>query len=368
MQYSPIEWTHFTANPLRYRDPDGNVVHACIHKSTGCLHCYAETLAGRWGRAGKKFTAENMKSLTPFLDENELKRMLTYKPAAGKMCFIGDMTDIFGEWVPFELLDRLFAVFAMRPDVIWQVLTKRADRMREYFNRPDVYKQVLGRMFERASVVTLVWPLPNCWLGVSAENQQYANERIPLLLQTPAAKRFVSYEPALGPVDFTSVRHSETIENIKPGEHLTINLRINALNGDWFDGWDGGNEPERKLDWIIVGGESGPGARPFHVRWAGDVVRQCKAAGTACFVKQLGGSPMEHPSQIREWPPESQRRFKCLDTVGPLVKMTLQDRKGGDMAEWPDDLRVRQFPPIVETRRAVYEDLLKNGLKKLDRL
>ena len=111
--------------------------------------------------------------------------MLTYKPASGKRCFVGDMTDIFGEWVPDALLDRLFTVFAERPDVTWQVLTKRANRMRAFFTDG-------GRVPAR-------WPLPNVWLGVSCEDQQRADERIPHLLQTPAAIRFISAEPLLTP-------------------------------------------------------------------------------------------------------------------------------------------------------------------------
>src|SRR4051812_14758294 len=121
MQKTNIEWTAtprpdgtlepgYSANPLKYRDAAGNVVWGCVKTSPGCAHCYAETLAKRYGRGGP-FTAATMRGLTPFLDEKELHRMLTYKPAAGKKCFVGDMTDVFGEWVPDELLDRLFAVF-----------------------------------------------------------------------------------------------------------------------------------------------------------------------------------------------------------------------------------------------------------------
>ena len=287
MQRSPIEWTHFTSNPLRYRDKDGNVVHACVHASTGCLKCYSEALAPRYGHAGKPFTAPNMANLTPFLDEKELHSILTYKPAAGHMCFLGDMTDIFGEWVSDELLDQLFANLILRPDITFQILTKRADRMMAYFSSPDRQERIIsmaGEAFDdemECRVANAIndqlgekfnvgWPMRNIWLGVSVENQDWANERIPLLLATPASKRFVSYEPALGPVDFARLP-------IPP--YLLSQIGV-----------CGAGKLKRRIDQIIVGGESGSGARPFEIAWARSVVQQCKAAGVACFYKQGGSS------------------------------------------------------------------------------
>lgn len=345
MNYTNIEWTHFTSNPLRYLDPEGHIIHACIHASEECIHCYSEAIAPRYGRSGRAFTAENMKRLTPFLDEKELHHILTYKPASGKMCFMFDMTDIFGEWVPNALIDRMFAVFALRPDVTFQVLTKRAERMHEYLNAPVRYASVLQWMRSVRGVVSIQWPLPNVWLGVSAGSQKWADIRIPLLLQTPAAKRFVSYEPALGPVDFAHINHRR---DIGPAEFV---CGINSLSGKWFDGWDAGHET--KLDWVVVGGESGPGARPFNVQWARDVVRQCKAAEVACFVKQMGSKPQARNDQIAdvwqyadgsdmdtfEGPDHPQYQYQ-----GGLVTLRLKDRKGGSMDEWPADLRVREYP------------------------
>ena len=281
MQYSSIEWTDFTSNPLKYRTPDGSIVWACVHKSAGCEHCYAEQLAKRYGR-GRPFKAENINTLMPFMDQKELRHMLTYKPAGGHRCFVGDMTDLFGEWVSFELLDQLFAVFALRSNVTWQLLTKRPDRMLEYLqNGPRAAWHIAGENF----------PLKNVWLGVSAEDQKNADLRIPMLLKTPAAIRFVSYEPALGPIRF-----------------FTAPLAGKSVN----------------LDWIIIGGESGPGARPSDRHWLYDVIGDCKAAGVAAFIKQLG--------------------TKSQFDSGPLLR--LKDRKGGSPEEWPEDLRVRQFPRI----------------------
>jgi protein gp37 len=142
-------------------------------------------------------------------------------------------------------------------------------------------------------------PLDNVWLGVSVEDQATANKRIPELLRTPAAVRFVSYEPALAGVDFRPWLPVETI---------------------------GGVEMETWLDWIIVGGESGPGVRPFDLEWARETIRQCKAAGVAVFVKQLGARPV-------------QTAAGCLQTSWPIT-----DPKGGNWDEWPMDLRIREFP------------------------
>jgi protein gp37 len=217
MNRTPIEWTDFSANPLKFRAPDGRVVWACEKLSPGCANCYAEDLSHRYGgvrRAGD-WNANTMATLTPFLDEFELREMLTArerrgKQVAGGKVFVGDMTDIFGSWMPDALLDKLFAVFALRPDVTWQILTKRAARMLNYFSligrkgsiAIDAHRIADARNISRpwwGDYDADPWPLPNVWLGVSVENQRFADERIPLLLQTPAAIRFISAEPLLGP-------------------------------------------------------------------------------------------------------------------------------------------------------------------------
>jgi hypothetical protein len=169
------------------------------------------------------------------------------------------------------------------------------------------------------------WPLPNVQLGVSVEDQATADARIPLLLQTPAAKRFVSYEPALGPVDFRPWLNDIRIPSCMSG--------------------DGPYQGPNRLDQIIVGGESGPGARPFDIQWARNTVRQCREAGVACFVKQMGscitglnldGPPVSSPPRregfLVHWTDKKNNTFG------------LCDRKGGDPSEWPEDLRVQEFP------------------------
>lgn len=316
MNRTKIEWTDFTANPIRYRDAYQRSVWACIKASEGCQHCYAESLARRY--QAREFTAKAMEGVTPFVDEKELKAMLSpTRLPAGSKCFVGDMTDVFGEWVPFEYLDRLFAVFALRSDVVFQVLTKRPERMREYLGREQeaVANGWMAALDEMATSGRLlveyyipadfVNPLPNVWLGTSVELQRWADVRIPELLATPAAVRFLSCEPLLGEVD---LRYTCGCD---------FDSRHILMHG---------------IDWVIVGGESGPGARPCDVGWIRSIVAQCQAAGTKVFVKQLGAMPWT------EW------------EAGESRRLFLKSRKGGDMAEWAEDLRVREWP--LETRVA----------------
>jgi protein gp37 len=212
----------------------------------------------------------------------------------------------------------VFGVMACVDRHTFQVLTKRSQRMREWFSwiahDPDWCRIALHQHTGLAGMRPWEWPLKNVWLGVSAEDQQRANERIPDLLATPAAVRFVSAEPLIGPIDLSRVRPDP--------------VPIDALTGRWSVPARDGSTQEPRLHWIIVGGESGPGARPCAMEWIERIVEQCRAAGVACFVKQLGkrvtGRDCEHG-----------RRGESCGFV---------DRKGGDPAEWPADLRVREFP------------------------
>lgn len=293
VQRTSIEWCDFSANPLKYRDASGRVVWACVHASPGCQHCYAETLAKRYSKGGP-FNVPTTAKVAPFLDELELRRMLTYKPASGRRCFVGDMTDLFGEWVPDLLIAGLWEVFERRSDVTWQVLTKRAQRLASFWSRG-------------------ARPLPNVWLGVSCEDQQRADERIPLLLETPAAVRFVSAEPLLGPLDLQPYLHGTTA-----------------------------------IDWVIPGGESN--GRPCDVEWIRSIVRQCASYGVACFVKQLGSNVVDRNDAGFEgdtsggWPMDTDTEDLEQGWQGQTVRVRLGNRKGGAPAEWPADLRVRQFP------------------------
>lgn len=344
MNKTSIEWSDWTSNPLKYRDQSGRVVWACVKHSSGCANCYAEALAERYKRGGP-FTRSEMEKLTPFVDEAELKHILTAKviagkPVAGSRCFLGDMTDLFGEWIPDELLDRLFAVMALRSDVTFQILTKRADRMRRYFadghrngrgNHTSIFVarhiSDLAKQYgfdpihvDQVSVLGHLWPA-NIWGGISAENQDAADTRIPDLLATPAAVRFLSCEPLLGVIDLEAIRIPLVGESF---------MTRSALHGT--DGLNKGKETpgrDKRVDWVIIGGESGPDSRPMQIEWMRSIVKQCKEAGVACFVKQLGSKPQSGGESCNAW---------------PIQQLKLKSKKGGNPDEWPADLRIRQFP------------------------
>lgn len=325
-----IEWTDFTSNPIRFRvKGSGERAWHCEKVSPGCAHCYAEGLElGRFG-SGRPFTPAGGKDLEAYLDEGELKKILTMKPrgpgrlGAGKphMIFIGDMTDIFGEWVPFERLDKLFAVMALRPDLIFQVLTKRAERMVEYLTRrslipggtmmgglqpwktpcDDVYRIVRKTKPD----AELLWPLPNVWLGVSVEDQARAAERIPHLLRCPATVRWLSCEPLLGPLDLDQPRcEKHDREFARVDEHYGEICTECAADGGtgemphgmWLDGC--AIENKSGIGWVVAGGESGRYARPPHPDWFRSLRDQCEAAGVPFFMKQMGGLRKSHMPAI----------------------------------------------------------------------
>lgn len=283
---SKIEWTNATWNPLR----------GCSRISEGCRFCYAEGIAARFSGPGMAYEGlahrvggEARWTGKVVLVEDKLTMPLRWKKP--RMIFVNSTSDLFHESVPDEWIDRVFAVMALCPQHTFQVLTKRADRMQAYMTA----RNGMGNRH-----AALEMPLPNVWLGVSVEDQATADARIPHLLATPAAKRFVSYEPALGPVDFYYA-----LRGIGPATEVR----------------------RGQLDWIIVGGESGRGARPFDLQWARDVIAQCKDAGVACFVKQLGAKVTgPHPNGVNE------------------TTLEFRHSKAGDIEEWPADLRVREFP------------------------
>lgn len=338
---SKIEWTDATWNPIRARNREtGKVGWHCSHVTPGCEHCYAETMNKRLG-TGLAFKPGHLEDTQLFLDEKMLTDPLRWRKP--RKVFPCSMTDLFADFVHEESIDRMFAVMALTPQHTYIVLTKRAERMREYLGSCEQRVAALvaasGRKYgwqtrhdksgETVGFDGPCWPLPNVILGVSVENQTTADERIPLLLETPAALRLVSYEPALGPVDFSRMglwlckhwktEHAQSRAPWCPEDPSKWWWERQALLG----------LRQRMLDWIIVGGESGPGARPFRLEWARSVVEQCRAAGVACFVKQLGSNPRHDLSR-----PQS-----IVDTGWPTT-----DSKGGNIEEFPEDLRVREFP------------------------
>lgn len=344
-----IEWTDRTWNP----------VVGCTKVSAGCKNCYAKT---EWDRrhkghlAGKKVAPQYAQ---PFevvqLKPARLSAPLGWRKSA--MVFVNSVSDLFHPDVPFEYIDRVFAVMALTPQHTYQVLTKRPERMRAYASSSLVAKRVALAAFaagdhaahkrfdawidntpsEPAGVLSVTdrrWPLPNVWLGTSVEDQAAADERICYLNETPAAVRFLSCEPLLGPLDLTTVPRGT------PGTYwFPWALPEDKVGA--FARWQ--EKPMRAkladgIDWVIVGGESGPNARPMDLGWAQAIVKQCQAAGVAVFVKQLGAKPC-----VGEVETAAGSNVFVPDLVG------LDHRKGADPSEWPSDLQFRQFP---EVRRA----------------
>lgn len=316
MTDTKIEWTERTWNP----------VTGCTKVSPGCDHCYAEGIARRFA-GGKAFPNGFDVTLHP---ERLTVPLRWRKPST---VFVNSMSDLFHADIPDQFIARVFAVMAATPQHTYQVLTKRHGRMRSLLGRPEFVDAVARELWESLDVGTRggvylhpdyldtlssgsdypapaghrPWPLSNVWLGVSVEDQQRAELRIPALLGTPAAVRFLSCEPLLGPVDL-----SEWLYHA-PGAYTEIGVRCDC--GSWMDRDE--NCPGPKIDWCIVGGESGPGARSMDLDWADTIVRYCQETQTSVFVKQLGSA------------------------YGP--------RKGGDMSMWPADLRVREYPTAAVT-------------------
>jgi protein gp37 len=299
---SGIEWTDATWNPIV----------GCSLVSPGCTNCYAMKMAARIDKMARSNHAKLHQELgvdaPPFTHhyagltqaskagavwtgqvalapEHILAQPLHWKRP--RRIFVNSMGDLFHESVPDEWIDQAFAVMALSPHHTFQVLTKRSKRMREYIMRQD--ERGRWPAMDRAAIIAVAgrfntpaldlrngWPLPNVWLGVSAEDQARADERIPDLLATPAAVRFVSAEPLLGPVDFRSICPSDTQWNALTG----IGYACGSSDDCRFS--------HARLDWIIVGGESGPGARPMHPEWARAIRDQCLTAGVPFFFKQWG--------------------------------------------------------------------------------
>lgn len=288
-----IQWTDATWNP----------VTGCDKVSPGCAHCYAEEVALRfWPTQYERIPMLNGESRPrEFEDvqchEDRLDQPLRWMRR--RMVFVNSMSDLFHEAVPAAFIGEVFGVMAMAQKHTFQILTKRPGRMKALLNDPEFQHAIENSAAVRRFDKSWDWPLPNVWLGVSAENQRFADARVPLLLATPAAVRFVSYEPALGPV---------------------------ALINYLFPSRKGGIDGDDKLNWIIVGGESGKDARPFHQDWARSIVAQCRSAGVPVFVKQMGAH--------------------CVTDDEPH-RLFYNDRKGADITEWPADLRVREFPDVA---------------------
>jgi len=391
-----IEWCDFTFNPVR----------GCTKVSAGCANCYADTMSKRnpltlgvWGPNGTRVVASEAMWKDPVKWDRMARDGVCYHchgkstrdtPGKCPVCdgkgnigphrsrvFCASLADVFedwhgpmrnaagqpmfarpnGEWaippmVPGEQwrhLDmqdvrrRLFELIDATPNLDWLLLTKRPENIAKMMPLAE-WGKGHGKFPD-------VPARHNVWLGTSVENQAAADERIPHLLRVPAAVRFLSCEPLLGPVGLSEYLRCESC--LSPQTCWCADARVN---------------------WVIVGGESGPGARPCRVEWIRGIVEQCKAAGVPCFVKQMGsfvvdrndrgfdaesevfadGPNAGQPTDSQAWPNawmdvEHNINGFREEYQGADCRVHLRDKKGGDMTEWPADLRVREFPEAKGT-------------------
>ncbi|ANZ35317.1 hypothetical protein BBK82_03680 [Lentzea guizhouensis] len=322
-----IEWTDLTQN----------IVWGCRRKSEGCLNCYIPRQPPlRMG--GQKFNHDGLGATTGLVFRPE-KLAMPLKIRAPKKIFVNSLSDLFLKEVPAELVARQWIVMALTPRHTFQILTKRPERAKLLLNDQPRWQALLNEALrwvienvdakmpyadvdrvqawldEPKTVDDELRPLPNVWLGTSTETQRWANVRIPHLLMTPAAVRFISAEPLLGAIDLTRLPWTDgggTRLDVVNGRHGTTGLWV---------------QKAKRLDWVIVGGESGPGARPMHPDWARSPRTQCQQAGVPFFFKQHG-----------EWAP-----------VGPLY---CEDDGPGSIA---DDARTEAVHLEVVERRTVIQ-------------
>lgn len=282
MQRTKIEWATHVWNPTS----------GC---STNCPYCYAAAMARRFKR-----------SFEPTCHPEKLDEPLRLKKPA--RIFVDSAGDLFDPWIPCEFIEQVFNVMSNSPQHTYQVLTKQPGKMLAFIK---AYCETLPRLVKRGII-----PAPNVQLGVSVTNQRDADERIPLLLRTPAAVRFVSVEPMLGPVDLGEVNYSDLLRETmrdfvrfcnernpkKPQQDpdngaaaITNEAVLNVLTGEWFDGWDGGSDG-KKLNWVIVGGLT---PKPAHKpEWVQSLINQCRMAGVPLFLKDN----LRWAEEIKEYP------------------------------------------------------------------
>lgn len=371
MNNTTIEWTDRTWNP----------VTGCTKVSQGCKNCYAERMHERFNGKGSFRQV--------ICHDDRLTIPLKWKKSS--KIFVNSMSDLFHESIPFEFIDKVYAIMALCPQHTFQVLTKRPARMAEYFKTRDenmveirqaaeiivcrdphlfhVTEKLKGEARKQIGPVHITstilpnlkeagwfwdvtstdsgneskleyegdWPLKNVWLGVSVENQQTANERIPLLVRTPAAVRFLSCEPLLEKIKITFAPRSMDLKCCMcEGTGFIKDTACIRCHGT-------GKNPGA-IHWVICGGESGSAARPMHPKWARSLRDQCQQIGAAFFFKQWG-----------EWKPYEDGDLSTFDTG------TFVDKKG----EWCD------FP--VGTFTGIYglnwgTPMSKVGKKKSGRL
>jgi len=322
-----ITWTNETWNPIR----------GCSRVSEGCRNCYAERTAARFSGPGQPYeglakfhdlaadlgVASHWTGDVRFIPELLDQPMRWRKP---RTIFVNSMSDLFHEKVTDEWIYKIFAVMRRCPQHTFQILTKRPERMRDYMVSSHTGMHGSGVHLVTAAQGQIGKCCANVWLGVSVEDQKTADERIPVLLSTPAAVRWVSYEPALGPINFQCIK--ETCPD----------------HDNYFDSVSGIRLIRPQIDWIVAGGESGPGARPAHPDWFRTVRDQCSHAGVPFFFKQWG--EWLHLSQVPAVLTEREREvmtFRALSVPNAhgVEYLRIGKKRAGGLL---DGVSHREFP------------------------
>lgn len=327
MAKSRIEWTEEVWNPIR----------GCSRVSEGCRNCYAERIAARFNKpgglavGGGQYPAQafhGLATMTPqgprWTGKIRFASELIDAPLGWerpRRVFVNSMSDLFHDDVKIAWLDQIFAVMVLAREHTFQILTKRPRRMRDYLSSPATPERIRlaleGFLQKGDSAYELRWPIENIWVGASVEDQSAADERIPFLLDAPAAVRWISAEPLLGPLDL---------------ERYLLALRHE------------GRHACRGVHWVVAGGESGPAARPMHPDWARALRGQCKVAGVPFFFKQWGAwAPMVfgQPENRRYGEFHGDRFFEsCLCSAGLSEAMKMLGKRAAgrklDGREWDE--------------------------------
>jgi protein gp37 len=299
---------------IAWTDETANWIVGCTKISSGCRSCYAAT-------AANSPRLQQFDQYKGVVDGNGnwngeiafvpkvLEQLLRSKKQ--RRVFAPSMSDPFHPGVKDEWLDQFFATVARTPHITYQVLTKRPDRMRQYFwdLEPDKSKMSPRHLSIAAGVP---WPLKNLWLGVTVEDQNAADERIVALLGRPTYVPFLSLEPMLERIDLRELEFARIILDCLTGCYDASDLPVQGVSSQGV---------MEKVNWVIIGGESGKNARPFHLEWAQDLIKQCREAGVKVFMKQVGGNAFYHG-----------KPFKT------------KSRAGSDPTEWPEWAQIQEFP------------------------
>lgn len=317
MKNTKISWTNHTFNPWI----------GCQRVSPGCQHCYAEAQDQRWRAGATRWgpTAPRTRTSAAYW-----RQPLAWDKAAAKAgtrarVFCASLADVFEDRAELaEWRLDLLRLIHQTPRLDWLLLTKRPENIRDMLMRAGEAIRYADANAGDDEVRDWLWRWvaggeapANVWLGTTVEDQQRADERIPALLSVPARVRFLSCEPLLEPLDLSAFMGGPYVG--LPGDVVHENYNAG-------------------IDWLIIGGESGPKARPFDVAWARSLIQQGRRAGAKVFVKQLGSAYSDPTDGI------AGRGLRVPDDAAALITRRLVARAGEDPAEWPEDLRVREFP------------------------